>query len=423
MRRYIFLTAMVCAAAGCTEEISTAPDLGFLKVNPRTAEVLIPFEDFIDEVLVFDGYGSTSDIGRGWVAADLDGLNARTLVGFDEYPTTPSSDQNRGVLIFTGGRLVLHFDSLAGELDSRVSVEVYQVEEEWHPESVNWEFAVDTTGGQRAWSQPGGGATTLVGAGNFIPDASDSLSIPIDSAMVAFLKTEPGARPPALLVAAVGSGVSLQLVKMALVLTSSTFLNPEPWEETVPAVTRSFMFDPAPPPPSGWLRVGGTPSWRSVLTMSLPREVTGTPETCGSVGCEVDLTEVHLNLAELVLTTRQTELAFQPQDTTGVDIRPVLSPELLPKSPLGEAVAFPKGVPREVFAGQAGTQVFLPLTPLLVQVLGIAAVTGTVPVTSIALFTNIEPHLIGFASFEGAGGAGAPALRLLYTVANPVGLP
>ena len=157
--------------------------------------------------------------------------------------------------------------------------------------------------------------------------------------------------------------------------------------------------------------------------MSLPREVTGTPETCGSVGCEIDLTEVHLNLAELVLTTRQTELAFQPQDTTGVDIRPALNPELLPKSPLGGAVAFPKLVPRELFAGQAGTQVFLPLTPLLVQVLDSAAVTGTVPVTSIALFTNIEPHLIGFASFEGAGGAGAPALRLLYTVTNPVGLP
>ncbi len=421
MRRYIFLMAMVCAAAGCTEEISTAPDLGFLKVNPRTAEVLIPFEGFIDEVLVFGGYGSTSDIGRGWVAADLDGLNARTLVGLDEYPR--SSDQGRGVLVFSGGRLVLHFDSLAGELDSRVKVEVFQVEEEWHPSSVNWEFAVDTTGGQRAWSQPGGGVTTLVGAGTFLPDASDSLSIPIDSAMVAFLETEYGERPPALLVSAVGSGVSLQLVKMALVLTTSTFLNPEPWEETVPAMSTSFIFDPAPPPPSGWLRVGGTPSWRSVLTMSLPREVTGTPETCGSVGCEIDLTEVHLNLAELVLTTRQTELAFQPQDTTGVDIRPALNPELLPKSPLGGAVAFPKPVPRELFAGQAGTQVFLPLTPLLVQVLDSAAVTGTVPVTSIALFTNIEPHLIGFASFEGAGGAGAPALRLLYTVANPVGLP
>ena len=46
----------------------------------------------------------------------------------------------------------------------------------------------------------------------------------------------------------------------------------------------SFMFDPAPTAPLGWLRVGGTPAWRSVLTMSMPRTITGTPEVCGAVG-------------------------------------------------------------------------------------------------------------------------------------------
>ncbi len=56
-------------------------------------------------------------------------------------------------------------------------------------------------------------------------------------------------------------------------------------------------------------------------------------------------------------------------------------------------------------------------------ILDIAAETDTVPVTSIALFSITEPSILGFASFEGAGGAGAPALRLLYTIANPVGLP
>jgi hypothetical protein len=303
-----------------------------------------------------------------------------------------------------------------------VDVEVFHVEEEYHPASVNWEFAVDTTGGQTAWSQPGGGVLTLVGEGTFNPEVRDSMNILIDSATVAFLENEIG-EPTRLLVAAVGSGVSLQLVDMALVLTTTTPLDEASFEERVPILNTSFIFDPPPAPPSGWLRVGGTPSWRSVLTMSLPREVPGTPEICGSVGCMVDLTEVQLNLAELVLTARQTELAFQPQYPTEVDIRPVLNPELLPKSPLGEAVALPKLVAPEVFAEQAGTQVFLPLTPLLVQVYDSAAVTGTVPVTSIALFTNIEPNLVGFASFEGGGGAGAPALRLLYTVANPVGLP
>ena len=142
------------------------------------------------------------------------------------------------------------------------------------------------------------------------------------------------------------------------------------------------------------------------------------------MGCEVDLTDVDLNLAELVLTTRQTEPEFQPQDTTRVNILPVLSPELLPRSPLGRAVLpFLRSFPPELFSIQAGTQVALSLTTLVTEILGTAATTDTVPVTSIALFSNPEPTRIGFASFEGAGGAGAPALRLLYTIANPVGLP
>ena len=131
-----------------------------------------------------------------------------------------------------------------------------------------------------------------------------------------------------------------------------------------------------------------------------------------------------MNLAELVLTTRQTEPEFLPQDTTRVDIRTVLSPALLPRSPLGgPLLPFPRSFPPELFLEQTGTQVAFSVTTLVKGILGIAAVTDTVPVTSIVLFSNPEPRRIGFASFEGAGGAGAPVLRLLYTIANPVGLP
>jgi len=413
---------MVCAAAGCTEKISTAPDLGFLQVNPRTAEVVIPFDDFVDEMQVFGGHGFPLDIDRQWIAVDLDGLNARTLALVDEYPTAPS-DQIGG-LSLSDGRIVLFFDTLRGNRDSGADIEVFLVEEEWHPLSVTWEFAVDTAGEQRAWSQPGGGATTLIGAGTYAPRSSDSLSIPIDSATVATLGELIDGRPVGLLVAGAEPGVSLHLVDMVLRLTGRTAQVPEPFEETVVTGARSFIFDPAPAAPGGWFRVGGTPAWRSVLTMSIPRYVTGTPEICGAVGCEVDLTEVVLNLAELVLTTRLTEFAFQPQDTTRVDIRLVLNPELLPKSPLGQlAAAVPKAVPPELFSGQAGTQVPLALTLLVTEIFNTAAETGTVPVTSIALYSEPEPNLIGFASFEGPGGPGAPVLRLLYTLANPVALP
>jgi len=424
----MFLTVMVCvaAASGCTERNSTAPDLGFFQVDARTVEVLIPFDDFAGEVQVFGGYGSSADVGRGFVANDFNGLNARTLVVLDFYPT--SSDQGFGNLTFFDGRLVLFFDTIRGTVDSPVDVEVFEVEEEWDAPSMTWEMVVDTAGDQRAWSQPGGGVMTLLGGGIFDvfsgeDDARvDSLSIPIDSATVVILGEESGGK---LLVAVTEPGVFLHLVEVVLRLTTSAASRPsEIFEETVDVGFMSYMFDPAPTAPLGWLRVGGTPSWRSVLTMSIPSIIPGTPEVCGAVGCEVDLTTVNLNLAELVLTTRQTELVFQPLDTLSVDVRSVLSPELLPKSPLGgPLLVFPKRIAPELFSIQAGTQVSLSVTALVAEALEVGALTGTVPVTSVALFHVPEPLTIGFMSFEGAGGTGAPALRLLYTIGNPVALP
>ena len=86
-------------------------------------------------------------------------------------------------------------------------------------------------------------------------------------------------------------------------------------------------------------------------------------------------------------------------------------------------VPFVRGLEPELFSVEAGTPVFLSVTALVREILSEAAETGTVPVTTIVLLSALEPSMIGFASFEGAGGPGAPALRLLYTIANDVGLP
>ena len=151
MKRYCFVTVMVCAAAwGCKEKNTIAPDLGFLQVNPRTVEALIPFGDFVDDVQVLGGYGSAADLGRGFVAQDFDGLNVRTVVHVGDYPTT--ADQT-----FSGGRVVLFFDTLRGSLNAPVPVELFGVQEQWHAPTVTWEVVVDTAGDRREWSQPGGG--------------------------------------------------------------------------------------------------------------------------------------------------------------------------------------------------------------------------------------------------------------------------
>ena len=441
MKRYYLATVMLWAGVvwGCDEKVATAPDLDFLGVDPRTAEVLIPYEDFVDEVQVFGGYGSPVDFGVGVIASDFGGLNARALVPMEDFPTDAEVPGTDGVvrtdadLTFVGGRVLVLFDTVNGTRFP-TDVELFDVREEWHPSTVTWEVAVDTAGDRRLWTQPGGGPSTLLGGVTYDAailqqddtDAAlvDTVSIVIDSATVAALG-DPASGTTGLLLAAAEPGVYLNVLNMELILTTVPSTRPDTLLELpVGFGLVSFMVDPVPEPPAGWLRVGGAPSWRSVITLTIPRTVEGTPEFCGTVGCQVDLTEVVLNLAELVLTTRLTESAFQPLDTTGMDVRPVLNPELLPRSPLGETlVPFGRALEPELFSAQAGTPVLLAMTEFVRGVLSDAAETDTVPTTSIVLFSFVEPNMIGFASFEGGGGAGAPALRLLYTIANDIALP
>ena len=418
------------AVSSCTENDTTAPDLGFLQIDPRTAEVLIPFADFVDDVQVFGGYGAAQDLGYGAVTLDLDGMTARALAHLNDLPTVAEVTASTR---FSGGRVVLIFDTVSGPSDSLVDVELYEVSEDWHPPTVTWEVAVDTAGERRSWTQPGGGLTTVLGGATFnafrdrqtnsAAALVDTVSIPIDSATVAALG-ETGA-VKGFLVSAVQPGVLLRMVGVRLQIFAVLATTPETIMEVgVPAVDLTFMTDPAPTAPMGWLRVGGVPSWRSIITMSIPPTVDGPAEFCGSVGCQVDLTQVHVNLAELVLTTRQTESGFQPQDTTRMEIRSVLNTELLPKSPVGGPLGpFVESLSPELFSVQAGTEASLSLTSFVAGLLSEAAETGTVSVATVALLSAIEPFTIGFASFEGGGGAGAPALRLLYTAANGVGLP
>ena len=433
---------MLCAGAfsGCKERITTAPDLGFLRVDPRTVEVLIPYEDFVEDVQVLGGYGSVVDLGYGAVALDFDGLNARTLAHMRALPTTAWVTGTDGVartdtdLTFVGGRVLLVFDTVSGTVGLPTDIELFSVGEDWHAPTVTWDVAVDTAGDRRAWTQPGGGPSTSLGNGTFdvfigrqedaLADPVDSVSIAIDSAAVATLGNLTNGTT-GLLLAAADPGVFINLLSMQLFLTTVPSTRPDTILNLVVLMQDlSFMIDPVPSAPVGWLRVGGTPSWRSIITMTIPREVEGTADLCGAESCRIDLKEVDLNLAELVLTTRQTESAFQPEAITEIDLRHVLNTELLPKSPLGGTlVPTVSSLPPNLFSVLAGTPVLLALTPLVRGILSDAREPVMGPDASIALFSVVEPNMVGFASFEGAGGVGAPALRLVFTIANEVGLP
>ena len=174
----------------------------------------------------------------------------------------------------------------------------------------------------------------------------------------------------------------------------------------------------------GW---GGAPSWRSVITLNLPRVLDGQPELCRLVACPFDFAAsgAQLNLAELVLTTRQTLPAYQLFNTLNFEVRTVVNRELLPKSPLGSELtgSLATTAAPELFTSLSGTELEFPLTNLVNDLmLGDSATLATTPKTIVILSAD-EPSGLGFAAFQGVGGDGAPVLRLLVTVAGELRFP
>ena len=428
----------VMVFGGCAEENTTAPSIDLIQVDPQTVEIILPFADFVQDVEVVGGFGSTSDVVGGIVARDMNGLNAKTLVRFGAYPDSVPVVDESGIttaysnLILRGGRVLLFFDTLQGTVDQPVDVELFATRQPWHGATATWEVAVDTAGNQTAWVSPGGGAAVSVGTGTFDRGFAggdstafvDLVTVPLDSATVAsWADTTDASR--GLLVTASTPGTRLTLVRASLRLDVSPSANPDTTVEADGRVAElmSYIYDPAPQLPVGWLRVGGTPSWRSIITFRVPRMIGGSPEICGAVGCQFDVTTADLNLAELVLTSRLTEAPFEPSDTTQMDIRPVLEPERMPKSPLGDLLGLQATtLPPAIFAERAGSQVGLTVTGLIRGILESEG-DGDLPLSTIALLNSTEPGRFGFASFEGLGAAGAPTLRLVLTLAGQVGLP
>ena len=98
----------------------------------------------------------------------------------------------------------------------------------------------------------------------------------------------------------------------------------------------------------------------------MPTLINGPPELCAAVGCPVSLDAAEVNYAAIVFRSRRTEVAFQPTDTIGVDVRPVLQRGSLPKAPLGNSLlgSLGKRVGPDLFGDGERALVEVPITSL-----------------------------------------------------------
>ena len=256
------------------------------------------------------------------------------------------------------------------------------------------------------------------------PSEGDSVVIEVDSAGAALLADSAGARRGFRL-DALTEGARLDLSTLVYSVSARSSIDPDTLVDlSVNPIIRTFIYAPEPAAPEGEIRVGGAPAWRSVFTVDLPTVLDGPASLCAQVPCPVVLTPESLISASMILTTRAPDPAFQPTDSVSLDVRPVLEPSRLPKSPLGSSLVGLLGVRvgPESFEGEAGVEIEVPLGLYIESLLRIEAEEDPEVKPTLAILSSFEPLSLYFATFEGPESPAGPQLRLILTFADEVGI-
>jgi hypothetical protein len=115
--------------------------------------------------------------------------------------------------------------------------------------------------------------------------------------------------------------------------------------------------------------------------------------------------------------------AHVPLDTTFVQLRTVLQPDRLPRSPLGFPVhLFEPPLPPSFFTSNPETRVELGITSY-VRTLLADSLSAEERSPVLALVSSPEPSSFNLASFYGPGDELEPSLRLIMTLSGEIPLP
>ena len=421
-------------AWGCTDATPTSDDPGLIPLNPRTVELVLPFEEFGDSLQLLSGYASQAELtgallARGW-AGDLD---AHTLVRFgppaDRIQVIPpgGSDTVPDLEYWPiEGRVVVTLDTIDAVGDRPFEINAEAIETPWHVSSATWEHAIDTLGNTAPWPEPGGGPVTALAVDRWAgPRDGDAVFFFLDSLTVSrwFDQSRPenGLR---ITVTGPGSRLGVETVELVYLVRSS--IHPDTIVELDALSSETtVVYSPEPQPLEGAFRIGGAPAHRAAVHFDLPEAVEGDTSTCEGAPCTIEILADRLVYAGLRLYSHGTApLGLQPLDSISIDMRPVLLPSRVRRSPLGpSAQTIPKMVAPELFSPGSASMVELPVTRYLRELLTDPPDGSDATSPVLMLLTTFEPWSLEHATFWGLGSDNEPTLRLVLSWTEGLGLP
>jgi hypothetical protein len=411
--RAAVLGLALLALAGCENKIPTAAgtDLFPDGTTPQSLDVTVPASAFLVSDTIYTGYTTLADAPYLLVAERYRGsLTAHALVRFDDLPdsvtyvsggaTTSTKD-----FTYSKGRVITVVDSIASVPRSPVTLRLWALDQAWDTTGVTWE----STGTGDAWRTPGGTLGTLLGEADWVPGdtvTADSVVWQVDS--LAVQRLAGGDFAGLAVTAATGARLQISTPMLSIGVHPSTKPDTVVTLPTIHATARATVFTPAPPAGKGYLRVGGPMSDRAILRIRLPASVPGCEP---SESCDDEaLSRVTLNRVTLDLRTAPVPDGFGPVDSTIIQIRRVLEPELGRRAPLGEVLVQDTVSPAQFVAGGD----LVPLDVTATARAELAAGRSELVVAVLALPVNRFSYL-WFTT--------APGLRLVYTLPLNLSLP
>jgi hypothetical protein len=307
-REIALLSMAAMLVVACTERTPSGLDDSQIPEPPVTVSLELAWADFGSNLAVYSGYGLVDAMSTTTIAKDYGGVDVRSLFQFDPFPTqTQVRDDSTNAIVtdttltFIDAYVVAVFDTIASTNTDTVSLTFAETLEEWDSPTVSWTHAYNQPTAQRLWSQPGGGATLPIRTAQWDRATGDSAQFFLDSAQIARWRTGADSVRAGRLELE-SSGHRLKLTFAALRLVATSEFNPDTVIVLTVATTDfTYIYNPPAAAPTDGMRVGGSPSWRTVLDVALPTTLSGPPELCAVAGCPYTLEPRNVTYAALTV--------------------------------------------------------------------------------------------------------------------------